>query len=99
PSDVYTLSLHDALPILGALMALGLTRYRVRGQGTMNMLVFLPMATPEIVMGSSLLTLFLNSQFAVLGFETILIAHIMFNISYVRSEEHTSELQSPCNIV
>jgi spermidine/putrescine transport system permease protein len=40
------------------------------------------MTTPEIVMGSSLLTLFLN--FGVpLGFRTILIAHIMFNISYV----------------
>jgi spermidine/putrescine transport system permease protein len=69
--------------ILGSLMALGLMRHRVRGQGTMNMLVFLPMATPEIVMGSSLLTLFLNWQFVTLGFATILIAHIMFNISYV----------------
>jgi spermidine/putrescine transport system permease protein len=84
-----TLSIEIALlsstiaTVLGALMALGLMRHRVRGQGTMNMLVFLPMATPEIVMGSSLLTLFLNWQFVTLGFATILIAHIMFNISYV----------------
>lgn len=68
---------------LGTLMALALMRYRIRGQGMLNMLVFLPMATPEIVMGSSLLTLFLNSSFVALGFATILIAHIMFNISYV----------------
>jgi spermidine/putrescine transport system permease protein len=68
--------------ILGALMAIGLTRHRLRGQGTLNMVVFLPMATPEIVMGSSLLALFLNWQFVALGFVTILIAHIMFNISY-----------------
>jgi spermidine/putrescine transport system permease protein len=67
---------------LGALMALSLTRYRFRGRGIVNTLVFLPMATPEIVMGSSLLTLFLNRNIAT-GFVTILIAHIMFNISYV----------------
>ena len=67
---------------LGALMALALTRYRFRGRGIVNTLVFLPMATPEIVMGSSLLTLFLNRNIAT-GFVTILIAHIMFNISYV----------------
>jgi spermidine/putrescine transport system permease protein len=67
---------------LGALMALSLTRYRFRGRGLVNTLVFLPMATPEIVMGSSLLTLFLNRNITT-GFATILIAHIMFNISYV----------------
>jgi spermidine/putrescine transport system permease protein len=68
--------------VLGTLIALALVRYRFRGGGATNLLIFLPMATPEIVMGSSLLTLFLN--FGVpLGFRTILIAHIMFNISYV----------------
>jgi spermidine/putrescine transport system permease protein len=72
-----------AATVLGTLMALALMRYRIRGQGMLNMLVFLPMATPEIVMGSSLLTLFLNWSFVALGFATILIAHIMFNISYV----------------
>jgi spermidine/putrescine transport system permease protein len=41
------------------------------------------MATPEIVMGSSLLTLFIALQTPALGLWTILIAHIMFNISYV----------------
>jgi spermidine/putrescine transport system permease protein len=63
-------------------MALALVRYRFRGHGSMNLLIFLPMATPEIVMGSSLLTLFLNYSVP-LGFATILIAHIMFNISFV----------------
>jgi spermidine/putrescine transport system permease protein len=46
------------------------------------MLIFVPMTTPEIVMGASLLTLFLNWKIPQ-GFGTILIAHIMFNISYV----------------
>jgi len=73
---------------LGTLIALALTRYQFRGRATTNVLIFLPMATPEIVMGSSLLTLFLNQgPFGIfgfrLGFVTILIAHIMFNISFV----------------
>jgi spermidine/putrescine transport system permease protein len=67
---------------LGALIALSLARYSFRGRGIVNTLIFLPMTTPEIVMGSSLLTLFLNRNIAT-GFTTILIAHIMFNISYV----------------
>jgi spermidine/putrescine transport system permease protein len=68
--------------VLGTLMGLALVRYRFRARGATNLAVFLPMATPEIVMGSSLLALFLNLSFP-LGFGTILIAHIMFNISYV----------------
>jgi spermidine/putrescine transport system permease protein len=68
--------------VLGTLIALALVRYSFRGRSATNLLIFLPMATPEIVMGSSLLTLFLNQGVA-LGFTTILIAHIMFNISYV----------------
>jgi spermidine/putrescine transport system permease protein len=71
-----------AATVLGTLIALALVRYRFRGKGATNLFIFLPMATPEIVMGSSLLTLFLNYSFP-LGFTTILIAHIMFNISYV----------------
>jgi spermidine/putrescine transport system permease protein len=67
---------------LGTLIALSLVRYHFRGSGITNLLIFLPMATPEIVMGSSLLTLFLNFGIP-LGFKTILLAHIMFNISYV----------------
>jgi spermidine/putrescine transport system permease protein len=67
---------------LGTLIALSLVRYNFRGRGATNLFIFLPMATPEIVLGASLLTLFLNFSFP-LGFGTILIAHIMFNISYV----------------
>jgi spermidine/putrescine transport system permease protein len=67
---------------LGTLIGLALVRYNFRGRGTTNLLIFLPMATPEIVLGSSLLALFLNYSIP-LGFTTILIAHVMFNISYV----------------
>jgi spermidine/putrescine transport system permease protein len=67
---------------LGTLIALALVRYGFRGRGVVNTLIFLPMTTPEIVLGASLLALFLNFGVAT-GFGTILLAHIMFNISYV----------------
>jgi spermidine/putrescine transport system permease protein len=79
--------------VLGTMIGLALTRYRFRGRGLLNGLIFLPMATPEIVMGASLLTLFVATALPPIvgtvptlyptGFHTILIAHIMFNISYV----------------
>ncbi len=66
---------------LGTLIALALVRYSFRGRGSTNILIFLPLSTPEIVLGASLLTLFLNLN-VVFGFWTILIAHIMFCISF-----------------
>jgi spermidine/putrescine transport system permease protein len=70
--------------VLGTLIALALVRYRFRGSAATNLLIFIPMATPETVMGASLLTLFsAHTGIFPLGFETILIAHILFNISYV----------------
>ena len=67
--------------VLGTLIALALVRYGFRGRGVTNLLIFLPLSTPEIVLGASLLTLFLNLNF-VFGFTTILIAHVMFCISF-----------------
>jgi spermidine/putrescine transport system permease protein len=67
---------------LGTLIALALVRYGFRGRGATNLLVFLPLSTPEIVLGASLLTLFLNLNFVAFGFWTILIAHVMFCISF-----------------
>lgn len=75
-----------AATALGTLIALALVRYRFRGSSSTNLLIFLPMATPEIVLGASLLTLFVaigQPPFFPTNFVTILIAHIMFNISYV----------------
>ena len=68
--------------LLGTLIALALVRYGFRGRGATNLLVFLPMATPEIVLGASLLALFLTMSVAT-GYLTITIAHIMFCVSYV----------------
>ena len=71
-----------AATILGTMIAFALARHRFRGRGSTNLLIFLPMATPEVVLGASLLALFLNLGVP-LGFWTIVIAHIMFCISFV----------------
>ena len=68
--------------LLGTLIAFALVRHRFRGRSATNVLIFLPMATPEIVMGSSLLTLFISAGVNP-GFWTIVIAHVMFCISFV----------------
>src|SRR5207253_8355474 len=69
--------------VLGTAIALALVRYGFRGRAATNILIFLPLSTPEIVLGASLLTLFLNlnASWLQFGFRTILIAHIMFCIS------------------
>ncbi len=67
--------------IIGTLIALALTRYQFRGRAATNVLLFFPMATPEVVMGSSLLGLFV-AMGAGTGFVTLLLAHILFIISY-----------------
>jgi spermidine/putrescine transport system permease protein len=83
-----TLSLEIALiasliaTALGTMIALALVRYGFRGRGSTNILIFLPLSTPEIVLGASLLTLFLNLTWVTFGFWTILIAHVMFCISF-----------------
>lgn len=68
--------------VLGTMVAFALSRYRFRGRSSTNLLIFLPMATPEVVLAASLLTLFLNLRVQ-LGFTTIVIAHVMFCISFV----------------
>lgn len=68
--------------VLGTLMAFALARHRFRGRSTTNVLIFLPMATPEVVMGSSLLALFVTLRVP-LGFWTVVIAHILFCLSFV----------------
>jgi spermidine/putrescine transport system permease protein len=67
---------------LGTMIAFALARHRFRGRTATNLTIFLPMATPEVVMGASLLALFLNLGVN-LGFQTIVIAHVMFCISFV----------------
>lgn len=72
----------SAATVLGALVALALARYRVRGGAVINLLIVLPLTTPEIVMGASLFTLFFN-QGVDRGFWTIVIAHTGFCLSFV----------------
>jgi len=72
--------------VLGTLVAFALVRYKFIGRGAANVLTFVPMATPEIVLGASLLTIFVQGFTNVgldLGFWTIVIAHIVFCLSFV----------------
>jgi spermidine/putrescine transport system permease protein len=69
---------------IGTLMAFALVRHTFRGRAASNLVIFLPMATPEVVMGSSLLAMFVAFGFdSVLGFVTIVIAHVLFCLSFV----------------
>src|SRR3954447_11636242 len=67
---------------LGTFMAMALVRYGFRGRTVVDFFVFLPLSTPEVVMGASLLALFLTAGVNT-GFATIIIAHVMFTVSYV----------------
>jgi len=69
---------------IGSLLGLALGRYRFRGSGAVNYLVFLAIASPEIVLGTSLLTMFATVfKFIPIGPTTIVISHVMFSISFV----------------
>lgn len=68
--------------LLGTFIGIAMGKYRFRGQGSMNLLLFAAISAPETVLGASLLTLFITAGVAP-GFVTILIAHIMFSLSFV----------------
>jgi spermidine/putrescine transport system permease protein len=70
--------------VLGTMAAFAMPRHRFRGRTGVNVLLFLPMAAPEIIMGATLLTLFYSTiGSGSLGFWTITVGHVMFCLSYV----------------
>lgn len=68
--------------VLGTMIAIALVRYKFKGRSTVSLLLFTPMATPEVVLGAGL-----AAQFLLAGVEkgigTIILAHTMFCVSYV----------------
>ncbi|MBO9578167.1 MAG: ABC transporter permease [Microbacteriaceae bacterium] len=68
--------------ILGTLLAIAVGRYRFRGRGSTNLLLFLPMATPEVVLGAGLAAQFLSVGVSK-GFWTVVIVHALFCLSFV----------------
>ena len=68
--------------ILGTMIGLALGRYRFRGKGAYDLMIFSAISAPELVLGASLLSLFITLQFA-RGFVTIVIAHVAFSVSFV----------------
>ena len=67
---------------IGGALGMALGRYRFRGKGSLSLVVFAQIATPELVLGTSLLSLFLTLNIP-RGYVTILLAHIMFCIPFV----------------
>jgi len=68
--------------VLGTLLAIALGRYRFRGRRAATLLLFLPMATPEVVLGAGLAAQFLAARIEK-GFWTVVIAHALFCLSFV----------------
>ncbi|WP_102145112.1 ABC transporter permease [Mycobacterium hubeiense] len=68
--------------VLGSLVAIALVRQRFRGDRAVDTFLILPLTAPEVVMGASLLVLFLDLGWAT-GYTTILIAHVAFEISFI----------------
>jgi spermidine/putrescine transport system permease protein len=68
--------------VLGTLMGVAMGKYRFRGSGSVNLLLFANIAAPEVVLGAALLSLFLAANIQ-RGWWTILIAHVMFSVAYV----------------
>ena len=68
--------------LLGSLIAIALSRYTFKGSAGLNLFLVLPLTTPEIVLGSSLATLFLDAD-VTRGFTTVIIAHVGFQVSFV----------------
>jgi spermidine/putrescine transport system permease protein len=67
---------------IGTMLALALVRHRFRGRRAANLLIILPLATPEVVIGAALLSMFIYLDVQ-RGFETLLLAHVMFCLSFV----------------
>ena len=89
-NDALVTSILVAIPaalvatIFGTFLGLVLGRYSFRGRGGTNFIIFLAIAVPEIVLGSSLLAMFVHTQDIVpLGYWTILLSHIAFSIAFV----------------
>jgi len=67
---------------LGTMIAIALVRYRFKFRSATNLLLFLPLATPEVVMGAGLAAQFLDFGWSK-GLGTVIIAHVMFTLSFV----------------
>jgi spermidine/putrescine transport system permease protein len=68
--------------VVGTLAALALARYRFRGKGSTDVVLFLPVILPEVVLGAALLTFF-GAVGLRLSLWTVVIAHVVFSVSYV----------------
>lgn len=68
--------------LLGTPLALALARHRFWGKGVTDLVIFIDIAAPSIVVGASLLSLFISLNWP-RGLLTIIIAHIAFDVAFV----------------
>jgi spermidine/putrescine transport system permease protein len=68
--------------VLGTLMGVAMVKYRFHAKGVVGAILVLPLTMPEVVLGFSLLTLFVSVNWS-RGLVTIVIAQVMFSVSYV----------------
>jgi len=68
--------------IIGTMIGLALGRYRFRGKNVYDLVIFSAISAPELVLGASLLSLFITVQFQ-RGFVTIVVAHVAFSLAFV----------------
>lgn len=68
--------------ILGTLLAIGIHLHRIRGRGLIDLVIYLPVVVPDIVMGVSILAFYVAISFP-LGRTSIILAHIAFQLSFV----------------
>jgi spermidine/putrescine transport system permease protein len=81
-SLIIALSATTIATVLGTMIAIALVRYRFKFRAATNLLLFLPLATPEVVMGAGLAAQFLDLGWTK-GLSTVIIAHVMFTLSFV----------------
>jgi spermidine/putrescine transport system permease protein len=81
-SLIIALSATTVATVLGTMIAIALVRYRFKFRAATNLLLFLPLATPEVVMGAGLAAQFLDLGWTK-GLSTVIIAHVMFTLSFV----------------
>jgi spermidine/putrescine transport system permease protein len=81
-SIIIAVSATVAATVMGTMIAIALVRYYFRFRSATNLLLFLPLATPEVVMGAGLAAQFLDFGWPK-GMGTVIIAHTMFTLSFV----------------
>jgi spermidine/putrescine transport system permease protein len=84
--------------LMGTLLAVGLHLHRIRGRSLIDLLIYLPVVVPDIVLGVSTLALYVAIGFP-LGRTSIILAHIAFQVSFVALVVGSRLQEFPANVL